>query len=68
MGNDRHCFRFAKLPSFVCRRRSFLHFISAFLFALRFAKPASGVLVVHDFVDVFTFVVAEPFGGDQFVA
>jgi hypothetical protein len=35
---------------------------------LRFAKAASGVLVVHDFVDVFPFVVAEPFGGDQFVA
>jgi hypothetical protein len=44
------------------------HFISALLFALRFAKPASGVLVIHDFVDVFPFVVAEPFGGDQFVA
>jgi hypothetical protein len=45
-----------------------LHFISAFLFALRFAKPASGVLVIHDFVDVFAFVMAEPFGRRQFVA
>jgi hypothetical protein len=67
-GNDRHCFHFAKLPSFVCRRRSLFHFISAFLFALRLAKPASCVLIVHDFVDVFPLVVAEPFGGDQFVA
>jgi hypothetical protein len=45
-----------------------LHFISAFLLALRLAKPASGVLIVHDFVDVFAFVVAEPFGRRQFVA